>query len=187
MTRSQARATMRVACGLRLPRARASAYSRPAQGDCIPSVVREGGEGVAGAGVGDPAEIDATGLARGPGDRHRAAFGGGLLGVADAVKDRTDFGQHLGQVDGADSRERAQKRSYGTSRSWSTICVAPTMPAGPARRPIRPASTRRHWEAHGSDLASFLGAHPIQALQSAAAGSETDITQERRSPGGGPA
>ena len=35
MTRSQARATMRVACGLGLPRARASAYSRPAQGDCI--------------------------------------------------------------------------------------------------------------------------------------------------------
>lgn len=27
-----------------------------------------------------------------------------------------------------------------------------------------PASlNRRHWEAHGSDLASFLGAHPIQA------------------------
>jgi hypothetical protein len=22
---------------------------------------------------------------------------------------------------------------------------------------------RRHWEAHGSDLASFLGAHPVQA------------------------
>ena len=35
MTRSQARATIRVACGLRLPRARASAYSRPAQGDCM--------------------------------------------------------------------------------------------------------------------------------------------------------
>jgi hypothetical protein len=33
MTRSQARATMRVAWGLRLPRARASAYSRPAQGE----------------------------------------------------------------------------------------------------------------------------------------------------------
>lgn len=27
-----------------------------------------------------------------------------------------------------------------------------------------PASlNRRHWEAHGSDLASFLGAHPVQA------------------------
>jgi hypothetical protein len=26
-----------------------------------------------------------------------------------------------------------------------------------------PASlNRRHWEAHGSDLASFLGAHPVQ-------------------------
>jgi hypothetical protein len=33
MTRSQARATMRVAWGLRLPRARASAYRRPAQGE----------------------------------------------------------------------------------------------------------------------------------------------------------
>jgi hypothetical protein len=27
-----------------------------------------------------------------------------------------------------------------------------------------PASlNRRHWEAHGSDLASFLGAHPVPA------------------------
>jgi hypothetical protein len=27
-----------------------------------------------------------------------------------------------------------------------------------------PASLNRcHWEAHGSDLASFLGAHPVQA------------------------
>jgi hypothetical protein len=27
-----------------------------------------------------------------------------------------------------------------------------------------PASlNRRHWQAHGSDLASFLGAHPVQA------------------------
>ena len=33
MTRSQARATMRMAWGLRLPRARASAYSSAAQGD----------------------------------------------------------------------------------------------------------------------------------------------------------
>ena len=33
MTRSQARATMRVAWGLRLPRARASAYRPPAQGN----------------------------------------------------------------------------------------------------------------------------------------------------------
>jgi hypothetical protein len=33
MTRSQARATMRVACGLRLPRVRAWAYRRPAQGE----------------------------------------------------------------------------------------------------------------------------------------------------------
>jgi hypothetical protein len=33
--------------------------------------------------------------------------------------------------------------------------------AGPACTESDPASlNRRHWEAHGSDLASFLGAHP---------------------------
>ncbi len=35
MTRIQARATMRVAWGLRLPQARASAWSLAANGDCI--------------------------------------------------------------------------------------------------------------------------------------------------------
>jgi hypothetical protein len=35
--------------------------------------------------------------------------------------------------------------------------------AGPACAGSDPASlNRRHWEAHGSDLASFLDAHPVQ-------------------------
>jgi hypothetical protein len=71
--------------------------------------VREGGAGGAGPGVGGPAEVDPAGLARGPGDRRCAAFGGGLLGVADAVKDGTDLGQQLSQVDGADPGQPAQE------------------------------------------------------------------------------
>jgi hypothetical protein len=35
--------------------------------------------------------------------------------------------------------------------------------AAPAYTKADPASlNRQHWQAHGSDLASFLGAHPIQ-------------------------
>jgi hypothetical protein len=35
--------------------------------------------------------------------------------------------------------------------------------ADPSCTECDPASlNRRHWEAHGSDLASFLGAHPVQ-------------------------
>jgi hypothetical protein len=35
--------------------------------------------------------------------------------------------------------------------------------AAPACTKADPASlNRQHWQAHGSDLASFLGAHPIQ-------------------------
>jgi hypothetical protein len=35
--------------------------------------------------------------------------------------------------------------------------------AGPACTEADPASlNRQHWEAHGSDLASFLDAHPVQ-------------------------
>jgi hypothetical protein len=34
---------------------------------------------------------------------------------------------------------------------------------GPSCTESDPASlNRRHWEAHGSDLASYLGAHPVQ-------------------------
>jgi hypothetical protein len=34
---------------------------------------------------------------------------------------------------------------------------------GPSCTEADPASlNRRHWQAHGSDLASFLGAHPVQ-------------------------
>ena len=56
-----------------------------------------------------PSESRPAGLAGGPGNRHRAAFGGGLLGGADTVKDGTDLGQQLGQVDGADSGQPAQQ------------------------------------------------------------------------------
>jgi hypothetical protein len=36
--------------------------------------------------------------------------------------------------------------------------------AGPACTEADPASlNRQHWEAHGSDLTSFLNAHPVQA------------------------
>ena len=36
--------------------------------------------------------------------------------------------------------------------------------AGPSCMDADPASlNRRHWQAHGSDLASFLDAHPVQA------------------------
>jgi hypothetical protein len=36
--------------------------------------------------------------------------------------------------------------------------------AGPACTEADPASlNRQHWHAHGSDLASFLAAHPVQA------------------------
>jgi hypothetical protein len=36
--------------------------------------------------------------------------------------------------------------------------------ASPSCLEADPASlNRQHWEAHGSDLASFLGAHPVQA------------------------
>jgi hypothetical protein len=36
--------------------------------------------------------------------------------------------------------------------------------AGPSCLEDDPASlNRRHWQAHGSDLASFLDAHPVQA------------------------
>jgi hypothetical protein len=49
-----------------------------------------------------------------------------------------------------------------TGTSWLTICVPPTTPTPPAPRPIRPALNRQHWHAHGSDLTSFLDAHPVQ-------------------------
>jgi hypothetical protein len=78
-----------------------------------PSVVGEGGEGGAGPPVGGPTEIDPAGLAGGPGDRRSATFGGGLLGVGDPVKDRTDLGQQLGQVDGADTGQRRQQLGAG--------------------------------------------------------------------------
>jgi hypothetical protein len=67
-----------------------------------PGVVGEGGDCLAGAGVGGPAEVDASGLARGFGDGCGAAFGGGLFGVGDAVEDGPDLGEDLGQVDLAD-------------------------------------------------------------------------------------
>jgi hypothetical protein len=75
--------------------------------------VREGGQGLADPTVGGPAERDAGGLAAGSGDRRRAAFGGGLLGVGDPVKDRPDLGQQLGQVDGADPGQRRQQLGAG--------------------------------------------------------------------------
>src|SRR5215211_5940405 len=65
-------------------------------------VVGEGGQGLASSTVGGPAEIDPAGLGRGLGHRRRAALGGGLLGAGDAVQDRPDLSQQLGQVDGAD-------------------------------------------------------------------------------------
>jgi hypothetical protein len=77
------------------------------------SVVREGGDGFAGPGVGCPAEVDAAGLARGFGNRGDAAFGAGLVDCVDAVEDRTDLGEQLGQVDGADARERGQQLGSG--------------------------------------------------------------------------
>jgi hypothetical protein len=44
-----------------------------------------------------------------------------------------------------------------------TICVPPTTPAPPACTEADPASlNRQHWHAHGSDLTSFLDAHPVQ-------------------------
>ena len=72
-------------------------------------VVGEGGQGLAGAAVGGPAEIDPAGLAGGFGDRRGAAFGGGVLGAVDAVQDRPDLGEQLGQVDGADPGQRGQQ------------------------------------------------------------------------------
>ena len=54
------------------------------------------------AGIRGPAEVDAAGLARGTGDRRRAAFGRGLFGIVHPVEDRTDFGEQLCQVDHAD-------------------------------------------------------------------------------------
>ena len=73
------------------------------------SVVGEGGQGLAGSSVGGPAELDPAGLAGGSGYRRRAAFGGGLLGAGDPVKDRPDLGQQLGQVDGADTGQGGQQ------------------------------------------------------------------------------
>jgi hypothetical protein len=75
--------------------------------------VGEGGQGLAGATVGGPAEVDPAGLARGSGDRRGAAFGGGLLGVGDPVKDRPDFGEQLGEVDGADTGQRREQLGAG--------------------------------------------------------------------------
>jgi hypothetical protein len=58
---------------------------------------------------GGPADVDPAGLAGGLGDRCGAALDGGVLGATDAVKDRPDLGQQLGQVDGADAGQRGQQ------------------------------------------------------------------------------
>ena len=76
-------------------------------------VVGEGGDGLAGAGVGGPAEVDAGGLAGGLGDGCGAAFGGGLFGVVDAVEDGADLGEDLGEVDLADAGELLEKSGSG--------------------------------------------------------------------------
>ena len=74
-------------------------------------VVGEGGDCLAGAGVGCPAEVDAGGLAGGLGDGCGAAFGGGLFGVFDAIEDRADLGEDLGEVDLADAGKLLDKAS----------------------------------------------------------------------------
>jgi hypothetical protein len=86
--------------------------------------VGEGGQGLAGPPVGGPAEVDPAGLAGGSGDRRRAAFGGGLLGVGDPVKDRPDLGQQLGQVDGADPGQRRQQLGAGITATRVVIAAS---------------------------------------------------------------
>jgi hypothetical protein len=49
---------------------------------------------------------------------------------------------------------------WRTGRSWSTICVAHHADRACAAADLA-SLDRRHW-AHGSDLASFLAAYPIQ-------------------------
>jgi hypothetical protein len=67
---------------------------RPGATAC--GLVRECGDRLARAGVGDPAEVDPGGSSRGLGDRCGAAFGGGLLGGVDSVQDGADLGEDLG-------------------------------------------------------------------------------------------
>ena len=63
------------------------AVQRGGPGGGVAAVVGEGGQGVAGAGVGRPAEVDRAGLARLFGDGAGAGLGGGVFGVAGAVQD----------------------------------------------------------------------------------------------------
>lgn len=77
------------------------------------AVVGEDAQGVAGAGVGRPAELDHGGLAGLLGDRRGANLGSGLAEVAGPVQDRADLGQDLGQVDLADARQRLEDRGLG--------------------------------------------------------------------------
>jgi hypothetical protein len=120
MTRSQARARIRIACGWCLPRRRASAYSLAAQGEGVPGVVGEGMQRGSCSPVGGPAEPDRPGLAGGSGDRGGTAFGDGLLGVVDTLQDGADLGDQLGEVDLADAGHGGKQLGLGMAEQAST-------------------------------------------------------------------
>jgi hypothetical protein len=79
----------------------------------VAAVVGEGAQGVAGAGVDCPAELDQGVLAGLLGDRRGATLGSDVGEVAGPVQDRADLGQDLGQVDLADARQRLEDRGLG--------------------------------------------------------------------------
>jgi hypothetical protein len=79
----------------------------------VAAVVGEDAQGVAGTGIGCPAELDHGAVAGLLGDRGGANLGSGVGEVADPVQDRADLGQDLGQVDLADARQRLEDRGLG--------------------------------------------------------------------------
>jgi hypothetical protein len=79
----------------------------------VAAVVGEDAQGVAGTGIGCPAELDHGGLAGLLGDRGGANVGSGVGEVTGPVQDRADLGQDLGQVDLADARQRLEDRGLG--------------------------------------------------------------------------
>lgn len=113
MTRSQARIRMRMAWGWRLPRRRACRYRWAAHWEAWRLLSAKVSRGVAGTGVGCPAELDHGALAGLFGDRRGANLGSGVGKVAGPVQDRADLGQDLGQVDLADARQRLEDRGLG--------------------------------------------------------------------------
>src|SRR5512135_3938803 len=99
MTRIQARASTRVACGWSWPRSRGPLVDLGGPGAGVPAVVGEGGDGGAEALVAGPPEVHGAVFAGLVGDRGEAGEGGDGVRAVVGLPGIAPLGEHLGGVD----------------------------------------------------------------------------------------